>query len=99
MSYIILSILFAPFLPFTTQALHKMLGYEDDLSGQQEVVEYQEQTRSHTGLTYHSVSQGDRWQPSQLAPGQPLRQPVPLFRKLEPEMVAQEVTRLGKPAD
>ncbi|MHB1356747.1 MAG: methionine--tRNA ligase [Anaerolineae bacterium] len=94
-----LKILFAPFLPFTTQALHAMLGYDDDLAGQQQVVEYHEQTRSHTGLTYHTDGQGDRWVPSRLPPGQQLRQPVPLFCKLDPEIVAQEVARLGKPAE
>jgi methionyl-tRNA synthetase len=94
-----LKILFAPFLPFSTQALHTMLGYDDDLSGQQQVVEYHEETRSHLGLTYHTDVHGDRWLPSCLAPGQLLRQPVPLFRKLDPEIVAQEVARLGKPAE
>ena len=94
-----LKILFAPFLPFSTQALHSMLGYDDDLMGQQQVVEYHEHTRSHRGLTYHTDVQGDRWLPSHLTPGQLLRQPAPLFRKLDPEIVAQEVARLGKPTE
>jgi methionyl-tRNA synthetase len=94
-----LKILIAPFLPFSTQALNTMLGYDDDLLGQQQIVEYREETRSHLGLTYQIDIQGDRWQPSRLVPGQTLRQPVPLYRKLDPEIVAQEVARLGKPTE
>jgi hypothetical protein len=35
------------------------------------------------------------WEPSRLAPGQVLREPVPLFRKLAPETAAEELARLG----
>ena len=47
-----LKVLFAPFLPFTCQRLHAMLGYSGDLFGKQIVNEYQEATRAHLGLTY-----------------------------------------------
>jgi len=94
-----LKVLFLPFLPFTCQALHEMLGYDDDLFGKQLVQEFAEEQRAHLGLTYTTDTSQDRWRPSNLQPGQRLRQPLPLFRKLEAEIVNQEVQRLGKPAD
>jgi methionyl-tRNA synthetase len=90
-----LKVLFMPFLPFSSQQLHGYLGYDDDLFGQQEVVEYAENTRSHLGLIYHDAHTGDTWKPSALPPGQALRSPQPLFRKLEDEVVADELARLG----
>ena len=36
-----------------------------------------------------------RWEPSELAPGQPLRQPSPLFTKLDAEAVVEsELARM-----
>ncbi len=36
---------------------------------------------------------------SDLQPGQPLRQPAPLFTKLDPEIVDQERAYLGAPRE
>ncbi len=45
--------------PYTAQKLHEYLGYEGQLLGAQQVVEYQEETRSHEALTYdHSGAVG-----------------------------------------
>ena len=91
-----LNMLFAPFVPFGSEKLHATLGYEAPLFGTQEVVEYQETERRHLGLTYHGVEEGsDRWCPSDLQPGQALLEPTPLFKKLDEEIVAQELARLG----
>jgi len=90
-----LKMLFAPFLPFSSQALHEFLGYEGNLLGKQEAVEFQESTRKHLALVYSYDWKGDIWAPSQLHPGQALRRPRPLFRKLEPEIIEREVARLG----
>jgi hypothetical protein len=58
------------------------------------VVEYQEETRSHRALTYdHSVAIGT-WTPSALAPGQALRPPAPLFKKLHESVIEEEYARL-----
>jgi methionyl-tRNA synthetase len=35
-----------------------------------------------------------KWQPSQLKGGQPLRQPAPLFKKLDEKVAEEEVARL-----
>jgi hypothetical protein len=59
-----LKTILAPILPHTpvlthrpvrthgTQKLHEYLGYEGQLFGTQQVVEYQEETRAHQALTY-----------------------------------------------
>jgi methionyl-tRNA synthetase len=47
-----LKTILAPILPHTAQKLHEFLGYEGQLFGTQQVVEYQEETRSHRALTY-----------------------------------------------
>jgi methionyl-tRNA synthetase len=91
-----LKLLFAPFLPFSSQALHGYLGYDTDLLGKQEAREYQENSHKHLALTYHYDWTGDLWKPSQLAPGQALRFPQPLFTKLDEKIVAEELARLGQ---
>jgi methionyl-tRNA synthetase len=34
------------------------------------------------------------WQPSELPPGQQLREPVPLFKKLDESVVEEELARM-----
>ena len=69
-----LKLLLYPFLPFSSQKLHELLGYDG------------------------RVEDG-RWDFDDLmagiASGKELSNPAPLFTKLEPDVVAQEVTRLG----
>ncbi len=90
-----LKVLFAPFLPFTCQRLHEMLGHSGDLFGRQIVNDYREQTRSHLGLTYDRSSITVRWQPSQLPVGQKFSMVAPLFKKLDEKIVEQERAKLG----
>jgi len=44
-------------------------------------------------LTGRYASWTGRWQPSELPPGQLLREPEPLFRKLDPSIVEAELGR------
>jgi leucyl-tRNA synthetase len=46
-----LKTILAPILPHAAQHLHEYLGYEGQLFGTQQLVEYQEETRSHRALT------------------------------------------------
>jgi methionyl-tRNA synthetase len=58
------------------------------------VVEYEEEARlggvrSHQALTYdHSGAVGS-WAKSDLPPGQALRQPAPLFKKLDESVIEE----------
>ena len=89
-----LKILFAPFLPHTCQQLHEYLGYEGELFGRQYTQTFTETARQHTALVYDDSQAIGQWKPGQLPEGQPLRQPEPLFKKLEPEVAEQELARL-----
>ncbi len=89
-----LKILFAPFLPHTCQKLHEYLGYEGQLFGRQYTQSFTEEKREHVALGYDDSQAVGRWEPSQLPEGQSLQKPAPLFKKLEPEMAAQELARL-----
>ncbi|HSG18964.1 MAG TPA: class I tRNA ligase family protein, partial [Anaerolineae bacterium] len=91
-----LKILFAPVLPFTSQQLHEMLGEESQLFGEQRVETYQESNRSHLVLTYDGASAAGRWQRTPVPAGSQLPKPSPLFKKLDPEIVEEELARLGQ---
>ncbi len=89
-----LKMLFAPFLPFSSEKLHGYLGHDGSLFGAQKVETYQEPSRSHDALTYDGAGAVGHWQPSELKGGQRLREPAPLFKKLEPKVVEEELARL-----
>jgi len=90
-----LKTLMAPFLPFTSQKLHELLGYEGYLAGPLEFREYAEEDGStHRVLTGDYASWVGRWEPSALPIGQKLQQPAPLFKKLDEAVVEQELARL-----
>ncbi len=90
-----LKVLLAPFLPFSAQRLHEMLGFEGRLFGEQLIATYQESARSHEALIYDGSQAIGRWQPEALPPGQALREPVALFKKLDESVVESELARLG----
>lgn len=92
-----LKVLLAPFLPFSSEQLHRLLGYRQPLFGEQRIVRYDEQARSHEALVYQPEDASGTWTPSALPTGQALDSPVPLFPKLDEAIVEQEVARLGSP--
>lgn len=92
-----LKTLFAPFLPFSSEKLHGFFGYAGTLFGAQKIVDRVEANSTHTALTYDAAGATGHWEPSQLRPGQTLRQPGPLFKKLDEKIVEEERARLGTP--
>ena len=92
-----LKVLFAPFLPFTSEKLHQYLGYDTPLFGEQYIEEVQDSLGTHNVLRYRDVNPLEpRWTRSKLEPGQKLREPGPLFKKLEDSVIEEERGRLGK---
>ena len=90
-----LKVLFTPFLPFSSQHLHEMLGYDDLLAGPLEFRNIDEDGEEHVVLTGDYTSWRGGWGPSSLPPGQALREPKPLFTKLDAErVVADELARM-----
>jgi methionyl-tRNA synthetase len=85
-----------PFLPFSAQRLHEFLGYDGYIAGplRFETID-EDDGKQHVVLTGDYESWTGSWEPSALPPGQQLRQPVPLFAKLDPEKVVEgELARM-----
>ena len=91
-----LKVLFAPFVPFSSQRLHTALGYGGRLFGEQRIETYQEETRAHSALIYDGADAIGRWAPSELPPGQSMAKPKPLYKKLDEDIVELERAGLGK---
>jgi methionyl-tRNA synthetase len=90
-----LKTLMTPFLPFTSQKLHELLGYEGWLAGPLLFREEAEDDGStHRVLTGDYDTWSGRWEPSALPPGQKIQQPGPLFKKLDEKVVEEELARL-----
>jgi methionyl-tRNA synthetase len=91
-----LKILLTPYLPFSSQRLHELLGYEGVIAEQPEFrTVAEEDGREHVVLTVERGGGEGRWEPSALPPGQTLREPEPLFAKLDPDkVVADELARM-----
>ena len=93
-----LKVMFAPFIPFTSERLHGFFAYETPLFGEQYTEDVTDAIGTHKVLRYRvgrdSIS--SYWKPSELKPGQKLNQPGPLFKKLEVEVIEAERGRLGK---
>ncbi len=65
-----LRILFTPFLPFSSQELHRLLGYDDVIAGPLEQREAEEADGStHTVLTGDYSDWTGRWAPGALPDG------------------------------
>jgi len=95
-----LKTMFAPFLPFTSQAVHELLGHDGWLAGPLEFRHVTEEDGSmHVVLTGDYESWVGAWKPGALPVGQELREPRPLFRKLDPSVADEELRRMRGEAD
>lgn len=98
-----LKVIFAPFLPFTSEKLHQFLGYDTPLFGEQYIEAVEDSLGVHNVIRYRPPSLSGaggaveaQWKPSKLVPNQQMRQPGPLFKKLEESIIEEERARLGK---
>jgi methionyl-tRNA synthetase len=90
-----LKVLFAPFIPHSSERLHRYLGYREPLFGEQIIDAVQDSLGEHHVLRYLPEKATGRWEPSRLTPGTEMQKPAPLFRKLEDSIVEEERARLG----
>ncbi len=91
-----LKVLFAPFLPHTSEQLHTLLGYTKPLFGTQKVETLTDDLGEHTALRYDPAGAMGKWEAERLDPGRPFAKPKPLFKRLDASIVEEERARLGK---
>jgi methionyl-tRNA synthetase len=96
-----LKLMFAPFIPFSSETLHTILGYEQPIFGGQETRTVEDSLGAHEILLYKSGgslsgSSTDLWQPVEMIGGRTFNQPQPLVKKLDHSIVDEERARLGK---
>jgi methionyl-tRNA synthetase len=91
-----IKVLLAPFLPFSSEALHATFGYQEALFGETYTEAVTDGLGAHNVLRYRPAPRGGSWQPSELAPGTALGLPSPLFKKLDEKVADEERSRLGK---
>jgi len=93
-----LKILVTPFLPFSSQRLHEMLGYEDVIAPQPVVRSYEEEGGVSHNVLGNTYDETPRWKPSEIPPGRPLADPKALFKKLDESVIEEELDRMREPA-
>jgi len=76
-----LKLIFAPFIPFTSERLNTIWVTPKPIFGEQYVQPQQDKLGSHNTLRYRPAESGGRWEPSNIQPGQRLEQPAALFKK------------------
>ncbi len=93
--------LLTPFLPHSSQQVHELLGGAGDWSGFPEIHEVTEDGSDapYLVITGSYANAAARWESTPLVPGTPLAAPTPIFRKLDPSIVDDELRRLADDAD
>jgi methionyl-tRNA synthetase len=86
-----------PFLPSSSSKVHALLGNEGEWAAMPELVEVEEETAvgspSYSVLT-GSYDTGARWESVPIKVGVPIPDPTPIFTKLLPGVVDEELERL-----
>jgi methionyl-tRNA synthetase len=90
--------LLTPFLPSSSSKVHALLGGTGQWAAMPELVEVDEKTAA--GSPSYSVLTGDydtgaRWESTPIQVGHPLAPPTPIFTKLDPSVVDEELARLA----
>jgi methionyl-tRNA synthetase len=87
--------LLTPFLPRSSQAVHEMLGGTGDWSGMPRIETVDEEGGPSYPVITGTYDSTFRWESRPITPGTPLAVPTPLFTKLDPSVVDEEIARLA----
>jgi methionyl-tRNA synthetase len=90
-----LKVMFAPYLPFSSEKLNEILGYEHPLFGTQSVETVTDELGEHKVLRYNPAGASGKWEPVIIPVGAIFNAPAPLFKKLDIKIVEEERAKLG----
>jgi methionyl-tRNA synthetase len=88
--------LLTPFLPRSSQQVFNMLGGTGQWSGMPRIDEVNEDDGPPYPVITGDYAAAARWAPAPIRPGTPLSTPTPLFAKLDPSVVDEELARLER---
>ncbi|HLX47883.1 MAG TPA: methionine--tRNA ligase [Streptosporangiaceae bacterium] len=88
--------LLSPFLPHSSQRVYEMLGGTGEWSGMPRIDEVDEDGGPPYPVITGDYNVAARWEHTPIRPGTPLEAPTPLFAKLAPSVVDEELARLEK---
>ncbi len=92
--------LLTPFLPSSSSRVHAGLGGTDTWASMPELVEVDEPTAPGSP-NYHVLTgdytDGPTWQSRPIEVGRPMAAPTPVFAKLDPSVIDEELARLAGP--
>ena len=93
--------LLTPFLPSSSSKVHALLGGTGEWAAMPDLVEVDEPTAAGSP-SYHVLTgdydTGARWRSTPIEAGRPLAAPTPVFTKLDPSVVDEELARLADAA-
>ncbi|MEV4251036.1 methionine--tRNA ligase [Streptosporangium canum] len=87
--------LLTPVLPSSSNKIYAMLGGTGVWSGMPEIQEVTEENGRSYPIITGSYEGAARWESTPIRPGIPLAPPTPLFTKLDPKIVEEELARLA----
>ncbi|MGH3321157.1 MAG: methionine--tRNA ligase [Streptosporangiaceae bacterium] len=90
--------LLTPFLPSSSAKVHRMLGGGGTWAAMPELREVDEEGGATYPVLMGDYDTGARWESRPIRPGTPLARPAPLFTKLDPSIVDEELARLESSA-
>jgi len=90
------NMMLSPFLPHSAQRIHELLGQDGVIAPEPEIREVDDLD----GGPGYPILTGDyssvpAWESAPLSAGTELAKPTPVFRKLDPSIVDEELARLG----
>ena len=90
-----LNVILSPFLPFSANEIDEVLGGEGDV---QPMPRLEEVDDLDGGAGYPTItgdySSARTWERRPIVPGTPIAKPTPVFTKLDPSVVDEELARL-----
>ncbi|MFZ1771667.1 MAG: class I tRNA ligase family protein, partial [Caldilinea sp.] len=86
-----LKLIWGPILPYASEAVQQMLGYNRPLFGRQYTEVVEDGRGRHLVLRYDHGAASGVWEAGVLPPGQALREPKPLFVKLDEDLMAEKL--------